>query len=142
MASCPITVSLSLWVLFEQFIILLWFRCTFSYHPWLLLPHCHLASIVEVDSDSSLSNHNTSEKYSCFLVPFTLPNRDPVVNFIDCDPSFVYYSLPLLFMQNFTFPVTKDSSTTLKAQNTLKFWFSVQIPQMASYPKGFLSNPP
>lgn len=38
-------------------------------------------------------------------------------------------------MQNLTFPVTRDSSWTLKAQNTLKFWFAVQISQMVSHLK-------
>lgn len=102
--------------------------------------HCHLTSIVDADSDPSLPIHNTSENFSHVSLPFTLSNRDP-------DPSnlltsvitallFVFiYSSPLLFMQNLTFHITKDSSRILKAQNTLKFWFCAQISQMASHLK-------
>lgn len=39
-----------------------------------------------------------------------------------------------MLMQN-TSPVTTDSSRTLKAQNSLKFWLSVGIPQMAPHLK-------
>lgn len=79
---------------------------------------------------------------SRYLLPCqieTLPFRH--VNLIDCNPSFVYYSSPLLFMQNFTFSVTKDSSRTLKAKNILKFWCSVQTPQTASHPKTIAQIP-
>lgn len=50
-------------------------------------------------------------------------------------PNFVCYSQPVLFMENLSFLVTKDSYRALKTPTYFAFWFSVQIPQMASHLK-------